>query len=96
MIELPIDFPHTAPKGYSYEVESFKRNVISIWLRHHKKYVFAEGKSIRTIWGFYNLKQQAYYAPINSKTVGEKVDVRNTRSYTSMPIKMSPLELAFV
>jgi uncharacterized Zn finger protein len=95
-MNLPESFPHKAPKGYSYEVEEFKRNVISIWLRHHKKYVYAEGKSIRTIWGFYNVKKQEYYAPINSKTVGEKVDVNNTRSYTSMPIKLSPLEMAFV
>lgn len=96
MIELPVNFTHKAPKGYSYEVEGFKRNVISIWLRHHKDYVYAEGKSVKTIWGFYNLKQQAYYAPINSKTIGEKVEIENTTNYTSMPIKLSPLELAFV
>jgi len=96
MLELPVDFPHKPPKGYSYEVESFKRNVISIWLLHHKKYVYAEGKSVKTIWGFYNFKKQEYYSPINSKTVGKKVDVNDTRSYTSMPIKLSPLELAFV
>ena len=96
MIELPFNFPHKPPKGYSYEVETFKTNVISIWLRHHKKYVYAEGKSVKSIWGFYNTKKQEYYAPINSKTVGKKVDVNDTRAYTSMPIKLSPLELAFV
>ena len=29
-LELPPDFPHEPPKGYHYEVESFRRNVCRI------------------------------------------------------------------
>ena len=31
MLELPNDFPHSAPKGYRYEAIQSKRNVIAIW-----------------------------------------------------------------
>lgn len=96
MIELPIDFPHSAPEGYSYQVEEFKRGVLSIWLVHHKNYVYAEGKTVRTIWGFYKSKTKDYFAPINAKTIGEKVSIDRTRNYTSMPLKLSPLEMCFV
>ena len=96
MIELPVDFPHSAPEGYSYEVEEFKRGVQSIWLVHHKKYVYAEDKTVRTIWGFYKPKSRQYFAPINAKTVGDKVDINGTRNYTSMPLNLNPLEAAFL
>lgn len=96
MIEIPIDFPHKPPKNYTYEVEQFKRNMISIWLRDHRSYDYNNGKSVKTIWGFYDSKKKVYYAPINSKTVGKEVDVRDTRSYTSMQLKLNPLELAFL
>lgn len=96
MIELPIDFPHQPPENYSYEVEKFKTNVISIWLRNHNKYDYNHGASVRTIWGFYNIKKKEYYAPINSKKVGKVVDINETRDYTSMPINLNPLQSAFV
>jgi len=86
------EFPHKAPKGYSYETESFKRNVTSIWLRHHALYDYNLGKSVRTIWGFYNSKTKCYYAPVNSLKVGDKVDITDTTPYTAMPINLTPLE----
>lgn len=95
MIMIP-DFSHIAPEGYSYEFESFKRNVISIWLRHHAIYDYNLGKSVRTIWGFYNSKTKSYHSPINSSTVGSVVKIQNTTSYTSMPIQQTPLQAAFV
>ena len=82
-MELPADFSHDAPKGYSYEVEDFKRNVISIWLRHHAIYSYSSDP-VRTIWGFYNTKKREYLAPINSKKCGSKVSITNTSPYTSM------------
>jgi hypothetical protein len=96
MIELPVDFPHKPPENYTYEVEEFKRNVISIWLRDHRKYDYNNGKPVRTIWGFYNSKKREYYSPVNSKTVGKVVDVNDTRSYTSMPLNLNPLMSAFL
>lgn len=90
------EFPHQAPKGYSYEFESFKRNITSIWLRHHATYDYNLGKSVRTIWGFYNSKTKSYHSPINSSTVGGVVNIHDTRNYTSMPIHLTPLEAAYV
>jgi len=96
MIELPPGFPHIAPEGYSYEVEEFKRGYSAIWLRHHYPYIYSGGESVRTIWGFYKAKTDEYYSPVNSKTVGQKVRIEDTRNYTSMPIHLNPLEAAFL
>ncbi len=91
------EFPHKAPKGYSYEFETdFKRNITAIWLRHHYRYDYNLGKPVRSIWGFYNSKKRQYFAPINSKTVGDVVDIENTRPYTAMPLNLSILESCFV
>ena len=95
MIELPLNFPHKAPKGFSYEVESHKSNIIAIWLLHHRKYCYSSDP-VRTIWGFYNTKQRCYHAPINSTKHGDKVDISNTRPYTAMQLKLTPLEAAFL
>jgi hypothetical protein len=43
------------------------------------------------IWGFYNTKEQQYYAPINSTKQGNKVDVNDTTPYTAMPLNLNPL-----
>ena len=94
MIELPCDFPHKAPKGYSYEVYSFKRNMVSIWLRHHYDYSYSSDV-VRTIWGFYDNKKGCYYAPINSSKCGDQVDVNNTTPYSAMQLNLNPLMAAF-
>jgi hypothetical protein len=90
------EFPHKAPKGYSYEFEEFKRDVVSIWLCCHRKFDYNNGARTRTIWGFYKPKTRKYYAPINSKTIGSCVNIKDTRNYTAMPLKLNPLEAAFV
>ena len=36
LTELPNDFPHEPPEGYSYEATDFKKNVVAIWLRDHR------------------------------------------------------------
>jgi hypothetical protein len=95
-VDLIPKFTHKAPKGYSYEIEEFKRGVFSIWLRCHRKFDYNMGKSTRTIWGFYSYKKCEFYSPVNSSTVGKVVDFKDTRDYTSMPIKQTPLESAFV
>ena len=94
MIVLPCDFPHKAPKGYSYEVYSFKRNMVSIWLRHHYDYSYSSDV-VRTIWGFYDNKKGCYYAPINSSKCGDQVDVNNTTPYSAMQLNLNPLMAAF-
>lgn len=90
------EFPHHPPKGYSYEFEEFKRGVVAIWLRCHRKFDYNLGKPTKTIWGFYKSKTNEYFAPINSKTIGARVNIQETRNYTSMPIKQSPLDAFFV
>jgi hypothetical protein len=94
--QLAFDFPHAAPEGYSYEVEPFKRNVVSIWIRNHYKFDYNNGSLVRSIWGFYNSKTQRFYAPVNSKTVGSVVESNKTTAYSAMQIKLNPLESAYV
>jgi len=91
-----VDFHHIAPEGYSYEFDEFKKGVVSIWLRCHRKFDYNNGATTRTIWGFYRSKTREYFAPINSKTIGACVNIKETRNYTAMPLKLNPLELAFV
>jgi hypothetical protein len=92
---LDIPFPHNAPKGYRYESEPFKRNVVSIWIHHCRKFDYNLGSDVRCIWGFYNTKTKCFYSPINSKTVGNQVDVTLTSPYSAMIPKLTPLEAAF-
>jgi hypothetical protein len=96
-MELPYDFPHQPPRGgYWYSVESFKRNIISIWLYHPDRYSYTADR-VRTIWGFYDTKKKIYCAPVNSTKLGDVVDIADTTPYTSMQIlkPMRPSVLAF-
>jgi hypothetical protein len=90
------EFPHKAPKGYSYEFEEFNARVIRVILRHHREYSYCEGKTVTTVWGFYSPKKRVYYAPINAKSVGKEVSIDNTTAYTAMPLNRSVLESCFV
>ena len=94
MIELPPDFPHVAPEGYSYEAREHKRNIISIWLRHSYDYSYTSD-TVYTIWGFYNNKKRVYQAPINSTKCGDTVDLKDTSPYSAMKVNHNPLMAAF-
>lgn len=96
MMNLTPEFPHKAPKGYYYESESFKRNVVAIWIHHRDGFDYNNRSPVRSIWGFYNSKTKQYHAPVNSKTVGECVNIQNTSPYSAMIPKQTPLESAFV
>lgn len=91
-----FDFPHTAPEGYSYEFEEFSARLVAIWMRHHCAYSFNDGKTVRTIWGFYSPKKRQYFAPINSSKCGDQVNISSTTCYTAMQIYQTPLERAFL
>ena len=91
---MSFDFPHIAPKGYSYEIEPFKRNLFAIWICNHGKFSYTS-ETPKSIWGFYNSKTKEYHAPINSSTVGSVVDIENTRPYSAMKLNLNPLEAAF-
>lgn len=89
-IELPSDFPHSPPEGFSYQVSKHNASTLSIWLLHHRRYVFCDSDSpVRTIWGFYKTKSRKYYAPINVKKLGNEVDIASTTPYTSMQLNFS-------
>ena len=81
-MELPHDFPHQPPKGYSYKVKPHKRNVVSIWLQHPDHYTYSSDR-VSTIWGFYNTKTGVYSSPINSTKQGDPVDINDCLLYTS-------------
>ena len=95
MLELPNDFPHQPPEGYSYKVKPHKRNVVSIWLQHPDHYTYSSDR-VSTIWGFYNTKTGIYSSPINSTKQGDPVDINDTRNFTAMQIKYKGLEGFFI
>ena len=92
MTELPHDFPHQPPTGYRYETVQFKSNVVAIWTVCNPGFVYNDGNDVRCIWGFYKPKKQQYFAPINSKKVGDQVNVNDTTPYTAMQLNFNPLE----
>jgi hypothetical protein len=92
--EVP-PLPYSPPEGYFYEAEEFKRNVVSIWLCNTYKFVYNGGAPTRTIHSFYNTKTREYFAPVNSKTIGACVNIKETRNYSAMPIKYIGLEQFF-
>ena len=91
MIELPPDFIHSAPEGYSYEVIKFKRNVSGIWIVNHRKFSYTDTPP-KSIWGFWCSKKKKYYSPINSKTIGKEVIITDTTAFTAMQLNLNPLE----
>jgi len=90
------EFPHKAPKNYSYEFETWNASTIRIMLCNHHQFDYNLGVPTQTVWGFYKPKKGIYLAPVNAKTIGKEVSIDNTTPYTAMPIKMTPLTAAFV
>lgn len=91
-----LEFPHKNPKGYSYEFKVFKKNIIAIWIHNNRTFHYKNGKSVSSIWGFYNQKTKKYYSPVNSTTIGECIDISDTTPYSAMLIHKTALEMAFV
>ena len=92
-LELPPDFPHEPPKGYHYEVESFRRNVCRICIVNDGSFSYTDVPP-KSVWGFYNTKSRTYSAPINFSKQGDTVDINKTRPYTAMQLNLNPLEAA--
>jgi len=88
--------PHKSPEGYEYESVQFKSHVIAVWLLCHRRFIYNGGTPTRTIWGFYNTKTKQWHAPINSKQIGDVIDINTTSPYTSMSLNLNPLEYAFL
>jgi uncharacterized protein (UPF0179 family) len=88
-LELPPDFIHEPPKGYHYEVESFRRNVYRICIINDGSFSYTD-VAPKSVWGFYNTKSRTYSAPINFSKQGD-----NTRPYTAMQLNLNPLMAAF-
>lgn len=93
---MSLKFPHQAPQGYYYETEQFQRHVVAIWIYNSYRFDYNYGSSVRSIWGFYNTKTQQYHSPINAKTVGNVVSIKQTTPYSAMIPKQTPLEAAYV
>ena len=100
-LELPPDFPHEPPKGYHYEVESFRRNVCRICIVNDGTFSYTNDAP-KCVWGFVKTTgtkgstKTTYHAPINFNKIGEVVDISDTRPYTAMQLNLNPLEAAFV
>ena len=91
LMELPPTFIHQPPENYSYEVSTFKPNLISIWILNHSHFTYTD-RTPRAIWGFYNTKTEQYLSPINSTKQGNPVDIHRTSPYSAMVPKLNPLE----
>jgi xylose isomerase len=85
-----FEFPYKPPKGYTYEIMPYKRNVLSIWICNHGKFSYTDDTPVKSIWGFYNTKTNRYIAPVNSSTPGEVVEFDATTPYSAMQI-LKPL-----
>ena len=96
MIELPPDFTHEAPKNYRYEALPFKRSIVAIWTVCSRRFTYNSGDESRCIWGFYDTKKRQYFAPVNSKTVGDTVDINSTTPYSAMQLNRKGLELLWM
>ena len=83
------------PKGYHYEVEAYRRNIVSFWLCGGPKYLHRDNTSARTIHSFYDYKKNKWYSPINSKKIGNEVAPEDMRPWTAMPLNLNPLMSAF-
>lgn len=92
---LLTEMPVKAPEGYHYEVEEYRRNVVSFWLCGGPKYLYRDNTSPRTIHSFYNYKKNVWYAPINSKKMGDEVAPEAIRPWTAMQLNLNPLMAAF-
>ena len=94
-VNLPDNF-HTAPTNYQYTIESFNNKFYIINLIHPDIYTYTN-KRVHTVWGFIHKKTNQIHVPINAKTPSNKtILLEQTRPYTSMPLKLNPLEAAFV
>tara|TARA_B100002019_G_scaffold293097_1_gene318730 strand:+ start:2243 stop:2518 length:276 start_codon:yes stop_codon:yes gene_type:complete len=91
-----MDFYHQPPEGYHYDFIQQKTNVIAIWTVYNGRFNYNNGDESRCIWGFYNTKKQQYHAPINSKRIGEVVNIEDTSPYTAMPLRLSILEQCMI
>ena len=85
---------HEPPTDYEYEAVQFKRDIVAVWILCHRRFIYNGGSPTRTIWGFYNTKTKCWHAPINSKQIGDVVDINSTTPYTTMPLNLNPLEYA--
>lgn len=97
-----LEFPHSPPEGYSYQFQQHNASTLSIWLLHHRRYVFCDDdQPVRTIWGFVKTRttkkrgsESTYFAPINSNKIGKEVDIKFTTPFTAMQLNLNPLENA--
>jgi len=88
--------PVNPPKGYHYEITEHKRNMVAFWLCGGRKFLYLQNQSAKTIHSFYDYKKKKWYAPINSKKVGEEVDPATMRPWTAMKLNLNPLMAALM
>ena len=89
IIELPPEFQHQPPTNYSYQVTQHNKKYLAIWIINHQEFTYTDTPP-RSIWGFYNLNQRVFHAPINAKTPGDQV--HQTTPYSAMQLNRNPLQ----
>jgi len=94
---MSFEFPHAPPQGYSYDFDTPSRGVVRIWIVNHYQFSYTS-EQVKSVWGFYKPKTKKYHAPVNSKKVGDVVDIDNTTPYSAMQIlkPLAPTVLNFL
>ena len=94
MLELPPEFQHEPPSNYSYQVTPHNKKYLAIWIINHQEFTYTDTPP-RSIWGFYNINQRVFHAPINAKTPGKKVPpgAEHTTPYSAMQLNRNPLSM---
>jgi len=91
-----MEFPHKPPIGYEYWTDDYSKTIKRIWIRNiSREFIYGDEKHPSSVWGFYCTKKKEYISPVNSKKPGKVVKVDSTSPYSAMPLKLTPLELAF-
>jgi hypothetical protein len=75
---------HKPPEGYHYERTDFKKDISAIWIVNDRHFDYCGCSGVKSIWGFYNSKTKQFHSPVNSKTVGNVVDLNRTTAYSAM------------
>ena len=85
MTELPPDFIHEAPQDLDTEPPSLEQMLLAFGVTILTVIVSMVAIKLAPSGGFTTQKRQ-YFAPINSRKIGDVVDINSTTPYTAMQL----------
>ena len=85
-ISMIPKFKHKSPQNTFYEMEHLKGNLYKIWICFKYNFSYANGKKVKSCWGFYDLVKCKFYSPLDSKTPGKEVKFELTSPWSSVQV----------